>query len=814
MTPKKTSPEPTVVARVSRRTRMARRAPDIMYKGRPRKDCRLQVYGSLWGDDSFNGVSASLARALIEEIDGIGIHNYLGGEIGDPALASYQGLNRNAPVGLFIGLPEHIPDFFYLHRIRIGVFVCEGDRIPDHWVATSNRLDLIIVPSTFCQRVFIQCGTKTPVMVVPHGVSELFVPRPGLLDSQRFVFYNSFRGNHAHHRKSYSELVTAFLRAFAGRDDVVLRLKVGNTLFMPRFNDLAGFESLVELDTREGLDPEENAALYSRAHCVVHPSKCEGFGLVPLESICCETPVIAPATTGLADYLNEGNAMVLKMGGRVRARAVDHHEGRHYTVDEDALVEALRYAVDNYDAEKKKLEQQGEQLRQQHAWSNVLSGFLHITQVAVDSPNRTEFSLGLDTTAHREAVESAYDLAERRARSGELEARRDLTETTWDLPFKSVIYCCWDYPRDGIGNHMRLLDSCVFNVPDIRYRTQGELASNFSIDYYPPVYPNLHLVRQDLFEQGLFLDVVGFQGGEETIYRQIEHVAAIRRCYGPFCAIYLMWETDRLWAPMLDLVKAYDLVIVTSDLLKEYFAENDVNYVKVPHPYNFHVNRSAPRESSSRPLRIGISAGLWARKNLSLAASCFTRVLGNNPDYVLSVHTRTSPFDAASVKESETIQALAREFGNIEYTVQSFTREDYLDWMNSLDAYCFISSGEGYSVTPREALHLGKPVILLDAHVHSEFSHLPGVIRVPSAGKSPARPGFSIIDADIGKEFDVDEQTLEKVFSRLDSEVEIHARALRERFQEVLDFHDPATVRTKWLTELKQAWFPPPAKGL
>ncbi len=69
--------------------------------------------------------------------------------------------------------------------------------------------------------------------------------------------------------------------------------------------------------------------------------------------------------------------------------------------------------------------------------------------------------------------------------------------------------------------------------------------------------------------------------------------------------------------------------------------------------------------------------------------------------------------------------------GNIELIPESLSREQYLDWLRSLDVYCFMSSGEGWSVTPREALHLGKPVILLDAHAHTGFSHLPGVIPVP-----------------------------------------------------------------------------------
>jgi D-inositol-3-phosphate glycosyltransferase len=54
------------------------------------------------------------------------------------------------------------------------------------------------------------------------------------------------------------------------------------------------------------LDPQEVGAAYRAADCVVFPSEWpEPFGLVPLEAMECETPVIATGTGGSADFLDD-----------------------------------------------------------------------------------------------------------------------------------------------------------------------------------------------------------------------------------------------------------------------------------------------------------------------------------------------------------------------------------------------------------------------------------------------------------------------------------------------------------------------------
>ena len=65
--------------------------------------------------------------------------------------------------------------------------------------------------------------------------------------------------------------------------------------------------------------------IFSRMNCTVHPSRGEGFGLVPLQSLACETPVIAPAVTGMTEYLTPDRAICLPPGPPTPAH---HPSGR------------------------------------------------------------------------------------------------------------------------------------------------------------------------------------------------------------------------------------------------------------------------------------------------------------------------------------------------------------------------------------------------------------------------------------------------------------------------------------------------------
>jgi len=369
---------------------------DFELRGRYRPGITIQLYGMLEGCFSIATVSTQLARALIRSIPGAAVHSYNGGAYFDRSLIEHAAVDRSAPVGIFYGFPFDVPETFFEHPFRIGGFVCETDRIAHGWVEVCNRLDLVIVPSTFCRRAFQDSGVTVPVMVVPHGLEPEYRPVAEKRRSQPLIFYNVFNAGSLLERKNAEELIRCFLDAFGPAGDrCVLRLRTGISQQLVDIRLRYDFGRAILLDIPDHRDTSGFARIYSEVHCTVHPSRGEGFGLVPLQSIACETPVIAPAATGMADYLDPGNAICLRTAGRTAGLWGGNQAGTYFTIDEDHLTELLHHVHVNWEDEYRKVRAVGPEFRRRHSWEAALSGFIAVVEGVLGSDDlaRTRHSL-------------------------------------------------------------------------------------------------------------------------------------------------------------------------------------------------------------------------------------------------------------------------------------------------------------------------------------------------------------------------------------------------------------------------------------
>ena len=263
---------------------------------RPRT--RIQFYGMFRGAWSISTVCTAFGRELTRRLGVVALESYDGGRYFDTGLERFSHVDNDAPVGIFYGFPNEIPEAFQRHPFRVGGFVCKTDRIDASWVDTCNTLDLVVVPSTFCRRAFGDSGVQTPTMVVPHGLEPEYQPTRPKHRTTPLVFYNTFYESSLLPRKSVDELIGCFLEAFGRTGErAVLNLRTELSHQLVDVRKRHDFGEAVRLRPMEHLDTASFAALYSEVHCAVHPSKGEGFGLVPLQPIACETPVIATAVT-------------------------------------------------------------------------------------------------------------------------------------------------------------------------------------------------------------------------------------------------------------------------------------------------------------------------------------------------------------------------------------------------------------------------------------------------------------------------------------------------------------------------------------
>jgi len=376
--------------------------------------------------------------------------------------------------------------------------------------------------------------------------------------------------------------------------------------------------------------------------------------------------------------------------------------------------------------------------------------------------------------------------------------------------FDSLVYSGFDFPEDGIGNHLSLLDRLIFNQPELTNKSFCEVLSHPDMaDSYGRVPPFDHLVHAENYHGTMYLDVSRDMYSPDLIELQRRRALDFKKYYGAVTAIYLFWESSRLWEGIIGLLKAYDFCVVTADFIVPELKYYGVDHVLLDHPYDFTTIDPNTLQFEIRPdvLRFGISSGLWRRKNVALLAEKFVERFGNSERHVLSIHTRFDPKKGEDhIDDFKRISNLLDTYENVEFVNKRFTRSEYLDWLKSLNVYCFPSSGEGYSITPREALHLGKPVVLSNAHVHKQLCELPGVIPVASQGMRKATPSTVTFDIDIGSEWVTDRQSLSDGLVRADEHYLELVKSISKHYESITRAHDPERIKRQWIEALNDRY--------
>lgn len=219
-----------------------------------------------------------------------------------------------------------VPEYFsplrerYPEALLVGHTVWDTDRVPDHWVPCLNAADLIVVPSRFSADAIAAAPVTTPVAVVPHAapITAGPPPTPVRVAPESFVFYTIAEWNQ---RKAVFKTVEAYLRAFTGRDRVLLIVKTSHrdhtaaqspdgqtastgTTAWSLAQLIAGHPDppAVKLVTRP-MTGAEIADLHRRGDCFVSLCRSEGFGLCAFDAAAHGNPVVTTGFGGHLDYL-------------------------------------------------------------------------------------------------------------------------------------------------------------------------------------------------------------------------------------------------------------------------------------------------------------------------------------------------------------------------------------------------------------------------------------------------------------------------------------------------------------------------------
>jgi len=274
-----------------------------------RKERTGELSVRLYGNFLTNGSFGRVSRGLKEGLEDLGL---LAGCVEvdeqEPPAAGVPGVD--APVGLYAGSPRFIAAMVSRgqHAENYAIVAPNSSWVPPALVESVQKYARIVAPSTWGAEVLVKNGCPA-LPPLRHGVSKSFSPDSAAGDSLIWTFADRhFKVLHLsstdRQRKGTRELITAWRRLVAKKElGLHPRLEIVADSPAGTYDEAEGEPTIAMNFRRINATVAQMRDFYQQHHIVCQPSRAEGFGLVPLESLACGVPIVATDCTGHMDYL-------------------------------------------------------------------------------------------------------------------------------------------------------------------------------------------------------------------------------------------------------------------------------------------------------------------------------------------------------------------------------------------------------------------------------------------------------------------------------------------------------------------------------
>ncbi len=271
----------------------------------------LNFFAQIYGPLGIPNHSRDFARALSKKVNLSIIpiaprsSNY---DIDESITKHIKRVDKSAP-GLMFWYPHEYSSVLGIYPKNIGYYIFEYTKIPKLFIENINTLDAICTASKWGVEVLKNNGVKVPCYIIPGGVSEKFnsnLRKP----SGTFKFLNVGK---LEVRKGTETLIKAFINVFGNNKNVELILSIDNihgvdkelqdrtNVLINSVNNIKRISFITNIKT-----------LYDSSHCAVFPTLAEGIGLPITECLGTGIPVIVNETSGVTEYANDNNSILLK----------------------------------------------------------------------------------------------------------------------------------------------------------------------------------------------------------------------------------------------------------------------------------------------------------------------------------------------------------------------------------------------------------------------------------------------------------------------------------------------------------------------
>lgn len=183
---------------------------------------------------------------------------------------------------------------------------------------------------------------------------------------------------------------------------------------------------------------------------------------------------------------------------------------------------------------------------------------------------------------------------------------------------------------------------------------------------------------------------------------------------------------------------AFDGLIVPEDFIIDVFKKNglEIPIFKLPLAIDIkniiNINKKVNNENNNKDKKFKFGSSLvfyWhVRKNELLLFKAFYKEFKNDNNVELYIHAK----EITNQKTFKLMQFWLKKYNinNIKIINKPFNKEEYINFISSLNCYVLLSKGEGFSITPLEAITCKIPCILSNNTAHKKYCTQPFVIPV------------------------------------------------------------------------------------
>jgi glycosyltransferase involved in cell wall biosynthesis len=307
----------------------------------------------------------------------------LGGLIG-------QIMDRSTPfeeqpdLSLQIQLPNEWDNT--LAKINVGITAgVETDRCSQEWKECCEKMNLVLVPSTFSKQAFlVDSNLNHKIKVVPEAYSS-FIDRKNIelnfeeiTTNFNFLLFGQVTGNDFEtDRKNLFYSIKWFCEEFEGDKNVglVIKSNLGTNCVFHKKNMQILFKKFIsEIRKSEypkiyllngDMSGDEVASLLKspKVHAMISFTRGEGYGLPLVDAAAAGLPIIATNWSGHLEFLSKGNF------GKVEYDLVNVAESK---IDNKIFIQGARWAMPRELDAKKRMRKITTSYSTPKTWANEL----------------------------------------------------------------------------------------------------------------------------------------------------------------------------------------------------------------------------------------------------------------------------------------------------------------------------------------------------------------------------------------------------------------------------------------------------------